>query len=109
MLGLEATTASSVLCDGTSRTGVPTGNESGKVVFWGWGQHHSKGRSPIQANGIVEYTPHFLTGYVDGGAVNSLETSVLTLSDDTLTIEVFDTFTSTRTQFFSFNLPEPAN
>ncbi|MCH7746398.1 MAG: alkaline phosphatase, partial [Chloroflexi bacterium] len=84
-------------------------NESGKVVFWGWGQHHSKGRNPTQANGIVEYTPHFLTGYVDGGAVNSLETSVLTLSDGTLTIEVFDTFTSTRTQFFSFNLPEPSN
>lgn len=83
--------------------------ESGKGVFWGWGQHHSKGRSPIQANGIVEYTPHFLTGYVDGGAVNSLETSVLTLSDDMLTIEVFDTFTSTRTQFFSFDLPEQAN
>lgn len=78
---------------------------SGKVIFWAWNHHFTRGMPPAQADGIVIHDPHFITGYVDEAYVDTLEASVLTLSPEGLTIEVFDVLSSSLLESYVFALP----
>jgi alkaline phosphatase len=90
---------------GNTREVTDAVRASGKVVFWGWIHLYNRGREPVQASGLVEHSPHFITGYVDEAFLDSLEASVLTIAGGALTIEVFDVFTSQSLKRFSFDLP----
>jgi alkaline phosphatase len=88
---------------------LETVQESGKVVFWGWIHFYSTGRAPVQSQGIVVYSPHFLTGHVDGEDIDTLQTSVLTLGESTIEIKVFDVISARVLQTYSFGLPQVMN
>lgn len=78
---------------------------SGKVIFWAWNHHFTRGLPPARAEGIVVHNPHFITGYVDEAFVDTLEASILTLTPDSLSIDVFDVLTSSKLESYVFPLP----
>jgi hypothetical protein len=63
----------------------------------------------VQSQGIVVYSPHFLTGHVDGEDIDTLQTSVLTLGESTIEIKVFDVISARVLQTYSFGLPQVMN
>jgi alkaline phosphatase len=78
--------------------------EHGNMAVWVWNQQFVTGRDPAQRSGVVEYTPSFVTAYVDGVFNDRLAATVLTLRDGTATLDVYDADSNALLESFEFDI-----